>query len=170
MTSSHAADICACAIFKGLHFCSSAAANLNDGASRSWVFAPLPLYWYLRDSARWCVAPSVNARTARAFLFSRHSALQYMNLSDYGSLRLRWNQEPRGPASLFCEAVAVYRFSFLVSAFASSDPTSVHLHFLIRSRAAVQKLCQLCHRRCRRHVLPIFSDVSAQTPFNRLFA
>ena len=31
------------------------------------------------------------------------------------SLRLRWNQEPRGPASLFCEAVAVFYFNFPVS-------------------------------------------------------
>jgi hypothetical protein len=91
-----------------------------------------------------------------------------MNLSDYGSLRLRWNQEPCGPASLFCEAVAVYRFSFSVLAFASSDPTSVHVHFLIRSRAAVQKMCQRGHCRCLRHVLPIFSDVSAQTTFYQL--
>lgn len=55
-----------------------------------------------------CVAPSVNARTARAFLFIRLPALQYVYLSDYGSLRLRWIQEPDGPASLFCEAVVVY--------------------------------------------------------------
>jgi hypothetical protein len=65
----------------------------------------------------------VNARTARAFLFIRHLALQYMNLSDYGSLRLRWNQEPCGPASLFCKTFDVYCFSFLVSPFPSSDMT-----------------------------------------------
>ena len=118
----------------------SAAVNLNDGASRSWVSAPLPLYWYLRVSARWCVAPSVNARTARAFLFIRLSALQYMYLSDYGSLRLRWNREPwRSRFSLLRSC-----FRCLVRTFfrhPSTEETSVHLHLCICSRGKMQKPC-----------------------------
>jgi len=121
------------AIPKDLHSCSSAAANLNDGASRSWVFAPLPLYWYLRDSARTCVAPSVNARTARTFLFSRHSALQYLYLSVYGRLRLRWDQIPCGSAPLFCEAVAVYA---LAVQFHFPPPTCVRSCDLLASGGA----------------------------------
>jgi hypothetical protein len=131
---------------------SSAAVNLNDGAPRLWVSAPLPLYWYLRVSARWCVAPSVNARTARAFLFIRLSALQYMNLSDYGSLRLRWNREPSRS-----------RFSLLRSCFRSfnlelsSDLPPMRTPECVCNRASAHA------RKCRKHATS--ARVSARSMF-----
>ena len=113
-----------------------------------------------------CVAPSVNARTARAFLFIRLPALQYVYLSDYGSLRLRWNQEPDGPASLFCEAVVVYflrsRFRHPSNELNFSACASMYLRV-----SKLQKLCQRGMRECVRHVSPVFIVVLAIYPYSR---
>src|ERR1700761_2085628 len=51
VTCGQTADQCDTAVNGHLHLLLPAQRNLNDGAPRSWVFAPLPLYWYLRVSA-----------------------------------------------------------------------------------------------------------------------
>ncbi len=88
------------------------------------------------------------------------AALQYVYLSDYGSLRLRWNQEPDGPASLFCEAVVVY---FLRSRFRhpSNELNFSAFACVYLRRWKMQKLCQRGMREFTRRASPMFIVVSA---------
>jgi hypothetical protein len=93
-----------------------------------WVVAPLPLYLYLRVSASRCVAPSVDARFARAPLFSRldRPAVQ----EPERSWEITPSVEPAAAGSLSCGAVVLgswqmYELFFLRCRAARLPPATI---------------------------------------------